>query len=202
MDRFAKWANPPKVPLFHYTDTNGLIGIAEKCEMWATHVRHLNDTAEYFNALDRIKGALIERLKDVTFSSAARTAHDALKQMRQQDVFVICFSEKGNLLSQWRAYCPRDGYVIGFAPDDLAPLSRSADTMLSKCVYKARDQDELIQAIAAHLVEEFSDLDALSPEWLGKLSGPVMSTAVDHAALIKKVTSVKRESGGSSHPHR
>ena len=61
MDRFAKWANPPEVPLFHYTDTNGLIGIAEKCEMWATHVRHLNDTAEYFNALDRIKGASSKR---------------------------------------------------------------------------------------------------------------------------------------------
>jgi hypothetical protein len=153
--------------------------------MWTTHVRHLNDTAEYFSTLDMIKGALEDRLKDVTFSHTAWTPHDALRQMREQDVFVICFSEDGNLLSQWRAYCPIDGYVIGFAPDDPAPLSRSGDTMLSKCVYEAADQEELIQAIAAYLVEEFSDLDVRSPEWMRKSSGPVISRAVHHAALIK-----------------
>jgi hypothetical protein len=174
-----------RIALYHYTHTAGLLGIAEFPEMWATHVRHLNDTAEYFEALDRIKDALEERLKGVTFSSTAWTPHHALMAMREQDVFVICFSEDGNLLSQWRAYCPRDGYVIGFEPDDLGPLWLGGETTFSKCIYDRNDQEELLQAIAGSLIEEFSDLDVRSMEWISKAAGPAMLRAVHHAALIK-----------------
>jgi hypothetical protein len=36
--------------------------------------------------------------------------------------YVACFSTKGDLLSQWRAYCPNGGYSLGFDGSTLQSL--------------------------------------------------------------------------------
>jgi hypothetical protein len=50
--------------------------------------------------------------------------HSIAYQWRETDaaeIFVCSFSRQGNLLSQWRAYAPRDGVSIGF-PVELIQL--------------------------------------------------------------------------------
>ena len=105
--------------------------------------------------------------------------------MRKYDPFVICFSEKGNLLSQWRAYCPKDGYALGFQPDDLNPLWLKEETTFAKCIYEKSEREEVIQAIAASLIEDFSDVRITDSEWMSKASGPSIWKPVHYAALIK-----------------
>ena len=38
--------------LYHYTDQNGLLGIIERSEMWATKVQYMNDATEFGAVLD------------------------------------------------------------------------------------------------------------------------------------------------------
>ncbi len=48
---------PPKIDdetIYHYTSPSGLRGIIEKHQIWASNVAYLNDSREFYEALDRI----------------------------------------------------------------------------------------------------------------------------------------------------
>jgi hypothetical protein len=167
MDIIDQCAAQPTQRLYHYTDTAGLLGITKSCHMWATHVRHLNDSEEYHSALTRVEEVLQELLRGTEYGPTQWTPHDALRHMREAPVFVTCFSEMGNLLSQWRAYCPKGGYAIGFDPKHLDELIRNQDSTFAKCIYDETKQDRMIEAIARALIDTFKDIDIktlLNPE--------------------------------------
>ena len=50
--------------IYHYTDLNGLLGILESKELWATDVRYLNDASEATFGEERLRKlvALIPRV--------------------------------------------------------------------------------------------------------------------------------------------
>src|SRR6185295_9710766 len=50
--------------------------------------------------------------------------------------YVTSFSERGNLLSQWRAYAPRNGFSVGF---DASALARVEGCTLVRCLYLRDD---------------------------------------------------------------
>ena len=152
--------------LYHYTTQQGLLGILKQKCIWATHIRYLNDTSE---------GNIVSQVIFEEFSRRYNTApllqmlgmptekavsvvepvdEDALGQgttmaswVTSQNVFVSSFSEKGNSLSQWRAYSERSGgYSIGFRPEYLRAVgerflgsradgfSQGSDTLV-RCIY-------------------------------------------------------------------
>src|SRR5688572_16454266 len=37
---------PPPAILYHYTDSGGLVGMAQSGNIWVTHLRHMNDPSE------------------------------------------------------------------------------------------------------------------------------------------------------------
>ena len=91
--------------LYHYTDLGGLNGIISKHDLWLTNCRFSNDGREIsygFGVADQI---LQDRI-------AANAQHqDFLKEVRKlleaavlNSVYVCCFCDKDNLLSQWRGY--------------------------------------------------------------------------------------------------
>jgi hypothetical protein len=78
--------------------------------------------------------------------------------MKYPNIFVASFSERGDLLSQWRAYCPHGaGFSIGFTYDQLLPAIKkeSPNARLVKCVYQLDEQvkivDELISRALSHV---------------------------------------------------
>jgi hypothetical protein len=73
-------------------------------------------------------------------------------------VFVACFSEDGDLLSQWRAYCPTGGVSIGFDKSQLMESLREQPFELGKCVY---DPNSQIQLLRKHLGEIVDDCLAM-----------------------------------------
>lgn len=113
--------------LWHYTDAGGLSGIVESEGLWATNTRFLNDATELGYGL-QLAGEFIR-----TYSSTARLTPEASAFLRgladpeqadvtgflrrNLDVYVACFCEDGDLLSQWRAYAGTDtagGYALSF----------------------------------------------------------------------------------------
>jgi hypothetical protein len=67
-------------------------------------------------------------------------------------VFVASFTENGNLLSQWRGYCPHGkGVSVGFEPNSLVAAAENASFRVGKCIYDYSSQRE-----AASLFVDFS----------------------------------------------
>ncbi|MGA2673692.1 MAG: hypothetical protein ABSE99_10740 [Terracidiphilus sp.] len=61
----------PKDLLYHYTDQRGLLGILGSQNIWATHIRYLNDSSEYKLGLDIVKREVsqikVDPSPDLTF---------------------------------------------------------------------------------------------------------------------------------------
>lgn len=109
---------PPPV-LYHYTSIQGLLSIVESGRIRASHIRYLNDSSEIkwmWNVVLR----QLESRRDSTASEEERKRLKELIQLAESrprlNEFVASFSEEGDDLSQWRAYCPGgSGFSIGFA---------------------------------------------------------------------------------------
>lgn len=147
---------PPK-SLYHYTSAEGLLGILATKSIRATSIRYMNDTREFQLAL-----ALAEREIDARIPSNGprylRGMHslllDALRHTHEVDVFVTCFSENGDVLSQWRGYTPAgQGYSIGIASATLmASSGKKAEHQLGACIYDSERAGTLIARIVNAVV--------------------------------------------------
>jgi hypothetical protein len=111
-------SSPPSI-LFHYTSMQNLISIVETDRIRATHIRYLNDWSEAETMWSLVLKRLIER-KD-SARSTEESAYlseiiDLAHTRRTPNDFVASFSQEGDDLSQWRAYCPGEaGLSIGFS---------------------------------------------------------------------------------------
>src|SRR5579885_2670951 len=111
---------PPDV-LYHYTTQQGLLGIINAKEIWATHTQYLNDVREFLHAADIMREELSAMKEDRMLDEPSR---DRLSEManivsvglESINVCVCSFSESGDSLSQWRAYGGKaSGFSIGFS---------------------------------------------------------------------------------------
>jgi hypothetical protein len=124
--------------LYHYTSTEGLLGILSTGTLWATQIRFLNDSAEFTFARDLLVQEARHR--------SLRLKHPYVKKIIEREIrrvehghvpaYVVSFSERGNTLNQWRAYAPRDRVSIGFQRSALRKVN---DFDLRRCLYLAQD---------------------------------------------------------------
>ncbi|MDX6464193.1 MAG: hypothetical protein QOE55_7890 [Acidobacteriaceae bacterium] len=143
----------PPAEIYHYTDAAGLIGIVHGKAIWATSHLHLNDASEH-----QIAGNLInEELKKAKLSDQQRRVFGLILKSFQEPYYIASFSERGNLLSQWRAYAGLGlGYSIGFAPTN--PLFHAAGSEafnLVKCQYKLKDQRRFARYLVLTFEEQY-----------------------------------------------
>jgi Protein of unknown function (DUF2971) len=88
--------------LYHYTSLEAFTGIIQTATLWASHIKYLNDTSEQMMLAELVQDQVIE-----TLSRRPNAIPGQWKNFfsKAEDVFVVCFSEdKGDRLSQWRAY--------------------------------------------------------------------------------------------------
>jgi Protein of unknown function (DUF2971) len=167
---FYSFDSPPPV-LYHYTSMDGLLGIARSGAIRATHVRYLNDTTETTWMWSIVVQQLI-RTRDSTKDDKARdqltTLLESIESRSKRNDFVSSFSENGDDLSQWRAYCPGAvGYSIGFDSSALQtqwvldPAGGDASFVgatLCKIRYISEDNDGAITDLLGGLLEAAPDL--------------------------------------------
>jgi len=122
---------PPDGLLYHYTTAEGLKGIVEKNELWATSAYFLNDSAEIVygcrvlnEALDGWIASNPRPENSLTLGTARQLqtvfGEHFLNMHIVQPIYLSCFCEEDNLLSQWRAYGQSGGYSLGFqVPPDV-----------------------------------------------------------------------------------
>ena len=99
--------------LYHYTSVNGLRGIVDSGNVWATHLGFLNDLSEGRAALE--DEAYRARLDETDKRSPLFIASFCRHQEPHQ--------QKNGLLSQWRGYAGEGGgYCVVFDEDALDGL--------------------------------------------------------------------------------
>lgn len=63
----------------------------------------------------------------------------------EHQIFVCSFTENGNLLSQWRAYCPPGrGISLGFHFTAISETAKNQSFKLEKCIYEPGEQRKLV----------------------------------------------------------
>jgi len=183
---------PPKGLLFHYTRAEGLKGIIEKNELWATSAYYLNDSTEITYGYALLKEVLDNwitenpRPEDSLSLGIAREFQrsfgvDFLNMNVVQPIYLACFCEEDNLLSQWRTYGQSGGYSVGFrlpAPDLLSGqgFKPEPNIFTSKWVKVDYDRSEQVRKCRAVL-------DPLLAIFDDRETAQAMATIGDHPLL-------------------
>lgn len=148
----------PSAPLYHYTNVAGLIGIINSQKMWATNIKYLNDASEISYAsnliVKRVRALQLKipkpydsADKDPIHLLLDKIAKMYSKERTLPDVYVSCFCEEGDLLSQWRAYgADGGGFSIGvdFTKVDFGQGGNGRQFFLTKVIYTCDDQISMI----------------------------------------------------------
>jgi hypothetical protein len=120
--------------IYHYTSAAGLMGIINDGThgvMRCSHALFQNDAKEYYLLLDLAKRHLDAELASTSDEAIAGVIRQARavnplltregKSFTELPVpYFASFSRKPDLLSQWRGYCPKGGYCLGFSRSILA----------------------------------------------------------------------------------
>ncbi len=140
--------------LYHYTTAKGLIGIVEQKKIWATEIFYLNDWEEFLAGL-KLATEHLRRLLDKAVARKdkveAERSRWLIKEMksigalRSLSMYVCSFSADDDELSQWRAYCPKGGFAIGFPAKRLRALAKKQKFVLRKCTYSPDRQAKMVK---------------------------------------------------------
>lgn len=155
---FALYDERPSKELFHYTSIDSLLGIVKDKTLWATELKYLNDSQEFRYFAELMRG------KTLVYDASGNEAEiDATNQLRSwiRDwfvdgalVFTTSFTQKGNVLSQWRGYCEHGkGVSLGFDPAAIIGCADQASFKLGRCIYDWERHDSLATEVVKRLVK-------------------------------------------------
>jgi hypothetical protein len=171
----------PQGPLYHYTTGEHLIRIVESGELWGTQAACMNDSKELIYAVERLAERAKIRKDAAAADARLQPLWSALENLiinpdaTAAPIFLTCFSEKGDDLSQWRAYGSGEGgYSIGFDAKKFIELGAPNDVFLFAVDYDETRQNLLLDDIIKWLIELYlagSGLDPRPPdkEWAEQL---------------------------------
>jgi hypothetical protein len=136
--------------LFHYTSVGTAKKIVCTRELWATHIYYLNDGSEFDHGIELMRDELKKRAEvDGTARAFLADAEWPAFDSPSVNVFVVSFSEVGDLLSQWRSYCPPNrGISLGIEPQELQTHASTQGFELVKCSYDFAMQQAAILRMA------------------------------------------------------
>jgi hypothetical protein len=174
-ERQYSYEPPPDTILYHYTSAEGLKGIIESNDLWATSAYYLNDSAEMFYGYNVLKEVLDQWLSknsrpedSITLGFARqlrRSFEDLFEKRLLKPIYLTCFCEDDNLLSQWRAYGQSGGYSVGFRVlpnigvfgERLTPEPNIYTCRWTKVEYDRTKQTEICRSIMDPIFESLDE---------------------------------------------
>ena len=143
--------------LAHYTRGSAFISICENGELWAGRPNQMNDFKEQFHAIEKFlelarkkKGAAISEGEDEVVEYYELLENDDVVDyvIAEMPNYVISLTSEPDLLSQWRAYCPRSGgYSISIPTDHLNAAGNEQAFAIMPCVYKEEEVNVILTEI-------------------------------------------------------
>jgi hypothetical protein len=175
----ALWSSALPDILQHYSSPSGAVGILESGKLWTTNAKYMNDAQELSYGLDLVLSVLSDRYTRAAgperswLAQAERLVSDMLAN---NSVYLGCFCETRDLLSQWRGYGPHGGVAIGF---DAKLLARNDETLLIKVTYEPDEQRRVVAETLAAYEEELTAAARLSANFTLKLVRPGFGPAAE-----------------------
>ena len=159
------YAEQPQTLLYHYTSLAGLQGIVTSRKQWASELRYMNDGQELRQFVQHLDREIHKRLDAASGQADVLTQFRAFALARVATgpmLFAISFTEQGNLLSQWRGYCPHGrGVSLGFTAERIIATAKAGGFSVGRCIYDAEHQSEL----AARVIDAaLTTAEALGPD--------------------------------------
>ncbi len=165
--------------LFHYTTATGLLGILTGSSIWASDLMFLNDSQEAVYARDLVFGAIRDMQNPLPdpehftnrlgqggaehFAEYQRYVLDGLTTA-EFGIFVTCFCESGDLLSQWRAYGSDHGYAIEISVDALHSAIKAVPTYAAATgLFKVRYGYETAETVIETAIAEVASFNGNHP---------------------------------------
>lgn len=112
--------------VYHYTGAAGLKGIIDSECLWMTDIDFLNDMKEGVELDELIRSIIDGGSSKYDDSELSWYIGDRLSTISDfmhagVNIYSVSFSQKSDLLSQWRGYCPPEGgFSLGFDKKILA----------------------------------------------------------------------------------
>lgn len=148
--------------LYHYTSHKILRSIVEDQQLRISHVYYMNDANEIKYGAELFKAVVAERQNRETDQTLVGFLIEFREWLNQliglpHYIFVFSLTEKGNLLSQWRAYTPSGeaGVSIGFSQEGLKKLAAERGFELIQCLYDKKEQLSILNSELDAIVEKF-----------------------------------------------
>lgn len=115
-------------PVYHYTSSQGLLGLVQTGCVWASEATSLNDLAEVRHGWDVVKAWLARQPASEAVDLLTQMANDPFD--KKHEVFVLSGSTARDDANQWRLYAQGgNGYALELDPRvDLAAISDAPKT--------------------------------------------------------------------------
>jgi len=153
--------------IYHYTDLNGFLNILKNRTLWLTNTNSMNDHQE----IHWFKNLLRKRLDEAELNEGLNP--EQIKILGQfwsslinpiSNPHICCFSQCGDLLSQWRAYADdAQGISIGFSKDKLnlskrfpvttVSIHREDNVYIQDVIYDEKAQNEIINSVVDRVIK-------------------------------------------------
>ena len=147
--------------LYHYTSIEGFKGIIDSKEIWATAADYLFEDPSEITIAKSIAREIIEKCEnDLNEKGLLDICQKSIESsvISKEYQFISSFSEEGDLLSQWRAYCPKGGVSLGFtipriSENDQYLYTKNGsyhdelyvhENYIYKCIYDIQEQKQKI----------------------------------------------------------
>lgn len=158
----------PKMPpiLYHYCSVETMFSILQNYTVWLSDMEQMNDKTElkYFcdiidimlhDILDSFQGKyesdLLNVVRDVLEEQVSNVRNRLTRLTYHTKNYSCCFSENGDLLSQWRAYGDDGhGVAIGFNTELIASISNMLYCDFVKVIY---DDKEIFNNLKRYMKE-------------------------------------------------
>lgn len=151
----------PETLLYHYTSQSGMLGIVKDKSIWATDIKYLNDAAELQNAIELVRKEFRKRRELESQESAIIDQFSNHFESGLNSFLIYCvfsLSQEGDLLSQWRSYCPESGgYSLGFDPSLLIEFVKKPGFVLVKCQYDRNQHENIIRQLIDESVNAYKN---------------------------------------------
>jgi hypothetical protein len=173
--------------IFHYSSVDHVLSILESATLWASDALSLNDASELAYGCGVVTEALqstvaipdlVKRL--VTDDDNGRPKENFLLGMsKTRRSYVSCFCQKGDLLSQWRAYGKGGGIAVGF--DRIALSTKHEPSYMVRVAYQRGKQLDAVRSsirCLAEIATRFPGETAALLYWLRALSEAMLPLIV------------------------
>jgi hypothetical protein len=153
----AHAGRPTPPTLFHYTNQESFLSIVQKRHLWLSDAVYLNDATELKYGLEKLKAHWDGWSGEQKFKVPRREGLHGIFDLAPEvatkgNVFLASLSERGDDLSQWRAYCRENGGLsVGMDAAQLRAISATLGCIIFPVLYDPAQQDALCKTVVTEV---------------------------------------------------